>query len=237
MDQKLLIDFLDSLSALERRRDIWERTALFFSDNGFDKIIYIDILASTSVVHTTLPPAWTEHYRASGYEKIDPFISYCCATMAPIGTGADYCPEYQYLTQAQTQLIHEAAEFQMRAGFSVTTRPPSRSAVGGWNLGSSLKRSEVEAIRGEHEGLLRLAAAYAHERLRHAPDPEAARLSPREIECLNGLALGERTKDIAQRLGLSPSAVELYLKNARTKLGALTREQAVAKALVLGVLE
>jgi DNA-binding CsgD family transcriptional regulator len=48
---------------------------------------------------------------------------------------------------------------------------------------------------------------------------------------------GNRTKHIAQRLNLSAVAVELYLKNARTKLGAGTREQAVAKVYLLRLIE
>lgn len=41
------------------------------------------------------------------------------------------------------------------------------------------------------------------------------------------LAEGYRTKSIARELGLAEVTVELHLKNARTKLGALTRDQAL----------
>jgi DNA-binding CsgD family transcriptional regulator len=78
---------------------------------------------------------------------------------------------------------------------------------------------------------------YAHERLREAPRQDGPKLSPRERECLSWLMHGHRTKDIAQRLNLSAVAVELYLKNARTKLGAKTREEAVAKAILLRIIE
>jgi DNA-binding CsgD family transcriptional regulator len=42
---------------------------------------------------------------------------------------------------------------------------------------------------------------------------------------------------IAERLGISRPTVELHLANARRKLGARTREQALAKAVALGLLD
>ena len=48
------------------------------------------------------------------------------------------------------------------------------------------------------------------------------------------LAAGLRTDRIAHRLGISPAAVDLYFANARRKLGARTRDQALLKAVMLG---
>jgi DNA-binding CsgD family transcriptional regulator len=186
---------------------------------------------------TTLPDAWAAHYREMGYWEIDPFFAYCCSTFSAFGTGVDYSQDYDYLTDAQRRLINEASEFGIRAGFSSTMRKREGSDLAGWNIGSSMSRAEVEAVRIEQGPVLRLVAMYAHERLRDAPGDEAPVLSPRERECLTWLMQGERTKDIAQRLGLSAVAVDLYVRNARRKLGARTREQAVAKAILLGVLK
>ena len=61
-------------------------------------------------------------------------------------------------------------------------------------------------------------------------------LSPREKECLLWVAQGLRSKQIADKLGLRPVTVELHLKNARTKLRAATREQAIAIALLNGLI-
>jgi DNA-binding CsgD family transcriptional regulator len=42
---------------------------------------------------------------------------------------------------------------------------------------------------------------------------------------------------IAERLGISRPTVELHLANARRKLNARTREQALARAVAFGLLE
>lgn len=56
-------------------------------------------------------------------------------------------------------------------------------------------------------------------------------LSPREREVLLWLASGLRTAEIAHRMGIEPVTVGLHLQGARRKLGARTREQALAIAL------
>lgn len=61
-----------------------------------------------------------------------------------------------------------------------------------------------------------------------ASEAEPKSLSRRERECLTLLAQGLRTQRIAERIAISPATVEFHFKNARKKLGALTREQALA---------
>jgi len=56
-------------------------------------------------------------------------------------------------------------------------------------------------------------------------------LTPREVECLEWLARGLDNHAIGAQLGISVPTVALHLSNARTKLGAATREQALVLAL------
>jgi PAS domain S-box-containing protein len=65
-----------------------------------------------------------------------------------------------------------------------------------------------------------------------APDGEP--LSYRERQVLGLLAHGHDGPAIAERLGLSPETVRSYANSAREKLGANTRTEAVALALVRG---
>lgn len=65
-----------------------------------------------------------------------------------------------------------------------------------------------------------------------APDGEP--LSYRERQVLGLLANGQDGPAIAERLGLSPETVRSYAQSARDKLGAKTRTEAVALALVRG---
>ena len=60
----------------------------------------------------------------------------------------------------------------------------------------------------------------------------APALTPRERECLQFVASGLRVAEIAHRLALSSKTVDLHLTNARKRLGARTRDEAVARALM-----
>jgi DNA-binding CsgD family transcriptional regulator len=58
----------------------------------------------------------------------------------------------------------------------------------------------------------------------------------REREILAMLATGATDGQIARRLALSPATVQTHVRNAKAKLGARTRAQAVALALRRGVI-
>jgi len=60
--------------------------------------------------------------------------------------------------------------------------------------------------------------------------PKLVQLNDREVETLTWVARGKTSAEIAQILGLTKRTVDFHLDNARTKLGAATRTQAVIKA-------
>ena len=66
--------------------------------------------------------------------------------------------------------------------------------------------------------------------MNHTP-PRFPPLSPRERQCLIHLAQGLRVNAMAEALGTDPKTVEKQIASARSKLGAATREQAVAIAI------
>lgn len=62
-------------------------------------------------------------------------------------------------------------------------------------------------------------------------------LTPRELQCLRLLAEGLRSEQIAYELKVARVTVDFHIANAKTKLRAITREQAVARAIRGGYLE
>jgi LuxR family transcriptional regulator, quorum-sensing system regulator BjaR1 len=59
-------------------------------------------------------------------------------------------------------------------------------------------------------------------------------LTPRERECLKWAAGGKSEWEISQILGISEHTCEKHLLNAKAKLGAANRVQAVAEAIRRG---
>jgi len=60
--------------------------------------------------------------------------------------------------------------------------------------------------------------------------PRRVRLNDREIEALTWAARGKTSAEIASILGLSKRTVDFHLDNARAKINAATRTEAVIKA-------
>lgn len=60
---------------------------------------------------------------------------------------------------------------------------------------------------------------------------KAPSLTSRELQCLELLARGLRSEAIAHELGVKRVTIDLHIANAKRKMGASTREHAVALAV------
>ncbi|PPC99588.1 MAG: helix-turn-helix transcriptional regulator [Methylotenera sp.] len=63
------------------------------------------------------------------------------------------------------------------------------------------------------------------------------RLSPKEIECLNWAMEGKSSWEIGVILGRKENTVNYHIANIMGKLHVSTRQQAVIKALRLGLIQ
>jgi DNA-binding NarL/FixJ family response regulator len=70
----------------------------------------------------------------------------------------------------------------------------------------------------------------------HDEDPVDGPLTRKELEVLTRLAEGRSNKDIADALYVTPATVKTHLAHIYTKLGVAGRQEAVARAVELGLL-
>lgn len=103
----------------------------------------------------------------------------------------------------------------------------------GYLLKDVSRQELLDAIRQVHNGQRWVSAAAAR-RLSERP-ADADELTPREIEVLRHIALGERNKEIAAALGISEPSVKDYVNRIFSKLGVRDRTRAVALALGRGL--
>ncbi len=113
-----------------------------------------------------------------------------------------------------------------------TSREALFNAIRAAGRGETLLKPEIMAR------LLAVASAppAAHPSQPAAGEP-AALLSEREREVLAGVARGERSKEIALRLGISERTVKAHLDSIFNKLGVDSRAAAVSVALQRGILK
>ena len=76
-------------------------------------------------------------------------------------------------------------------------------------------------------------AAFARYRRLQSPSSQSAPhgLTVREIQCLRAIAAGQTDSQAGAKLSISPRTVRFHVNNAKTKLKAKTRMQAIAKAM------
>ena len=73
-----------------------------------------------------------------------------------------------------------------------------------------------------------LEASVEPERTRLADAHAISVLTPRELEIVGHVAMGQRARDISQDLGISESTVRSHIRNAMRKSGARSQAQLVA---------
>jgi DNA-binding NarL/FixJ family response regulator len=111
-------------------------------------------------------------------------------------------------------------------------------AVGirGYLLKSAKWQNLVRAIRTVHTEEQRVVLEVSRESLLPVQEPSAAVLSEREREVLELTAQALSNNQIAHRLGLSEATIKRHLHNIFAKLGAVSRIDAVNKAVAASLI-
>lgn len=196
----------------------------------------------------TLPRDWVLLYERENYVEIDPRIILAAKHSAPVpwdrtialqSTPARHHPR-------MLKFLADAAGYGIRSGIAWGLRNPQHHGV-------IIVLNSAEPVFGPAQrqqlarkiGDILTFGTYFHEffmrnfvntgmpsRLR------GAALTEREIRILEFVARGLTAEDIALKLGIAARTVRFHVDSARTKMGALNREEAVAlvaKAGLIGI--
>jgi DNA-binding NarL/FixJ family response regulator len=106
-----------------------------------------------------------------------------------------------------------------------------RAGAAGYLLKSMVRKELAGTIRSVHAGKRHIPAEIAAELAAHVADDT---LSPREIEVLRLVALGNSNKQIAAQLMIVEETAKAHMRNILSKLGANDRTHAVTIATARG---
>lgn len=85
-----------------------------------------------------------------------------------------------------------------------------------------------------------LVAHYIHQTARRVltteTNPEFIKLTPREVDSLTLLGMGQNRARVAETLSISEHTLRVYIESSRLKLGANNTTHAVAKAMSQGLI-
>lgn len=116
---------------------------------------------------------------------------------------------------------------------AMTSERPHRHALSPPEAARQL-RAMSAAGRLDGEAVERVLAAAGHRRTTRPPLP--AGLTAREADVLQLLALGLKTREIADRLVITPKTADHHVQHIYTKIGASTRGAAALFAIEHGIL-
>ncbi len=194
---------------------------------------------------TSLPDAWARYYRDERFAEVDPGPRHAAHSTRAVAFHFDeprpaISPSIPFTERAR-MLFEELRGAGIEGSYFVPIARPGDRPISMVSFFSANRRRAFDCWIEERAGLLRLVAAAANARMLELERPEPrksalAPLAPRETETLAWLASGLRVERIAERMGVSGRTVEFHLGNARRKLGAATREEALARAIMLGLI-
>jgi LuxR family quorum sensing-dependent transcriptional regulator len=140
------------------------------------------------------------------------------------------------LTPGQQALVDAGLAYGWRDAFAVPVHGPG-SLQG---LITIATRTDL-ALSAPERAVLEVMARTVWELCRTSADfdmsaPEPIHLSAREVECLQWAAAGKSDRDIAKVLGIKPATAHFHIEQAKRRLKAKSRVEAVAIGVLHGLL-
>ncbi len=180
------------------------------------------------------PERWKKHYQNHALHETDPTLIYSRRSQGPVhwdrltddphyNSVFAHARDFGIPETGVTIPVHGA--FGEKGMLSVTRK----MTLGHWqkHLAHILPELQTEAA------LIHDAVMQQGTTMRAINTPS---LSVREVEILQWSAAGKTQHDIADILSISARTVEVHMRSARQKLGALTTAQAVARAVGMGMI-
>jgi len=170
---------------------------------------------------------------------IDPTVQYCAQNITPMSWDGRTVMKSE--SGELRRFMSEASDFGINNGVSF----PVHTAQGDFAMLSFARESLSQPSSACIQRVLplgQLFTAYLHEAVRRIFDSDALALSKvdltqREKECLLWATEGKTTWETSRILRISERTVTFHLQNVQGKLGVSNRQQAVARAVSLGIIE
>jgi len=217
---------------------------------GFDKVLFAmsgsrHARLEHAFFQTNYPRPWRERYEAERLAYVDPLVSHCLSSTLPLVWQAE-----TFRSPAQRAMYDEGCAYGIRFGVSFPIHGPN-GEFGMLSFacdpeaaqpGGKPVRFTSDFAREVTPLLPELALVRDHvfaSGVRFCPPPthEAApRLTPRELEVLNWVMVGKSSWEISKITGCSEATVNFHMGNIRQKFNVNTRQQAVVRAISLGLI-
>lgn len=237
---RLMADAVDDFRQAAGLDELWARLHRHLAGFGVTGVLYgAEAFPSAGRDHDIMLSSCDRSYMdaklSGGLYASDAFVRAARKEAAPI-LWSD-TSRLNQLTPAAKRSLDLDWDYGVTTGVTLPMRFNKGLGVCGFGLhAANLPWGEFDRIWQENADIISSIAHACDIRLREEHACDLLALAPRERECLLWLAAGLRPQQIAHRLGTHAKTVEKQIESARRKLHATTTIQAVAAALVYGVI-
>ena len=222
----------------------WEAVRAFYDAHGFPVVNYSFIDATRGDPETapvqmksTADPEFIREYVEQRMDLGDPVADYgrtgCTAPYA-VGSGLDETLDALSEDRRRHLDFVAATSHSINLLVPLPAGPVGGPLKSGVVLGARMNGHAFRTLVAEQGSELLVFAHFMHASLQPGVRREldgVERLTPREADCIQHIARGERAERIAETLNLAVATVNFHLANARRKLKARTTAEAVARAI------
>jgi DNA-binding CsgD family transcriptional regulator len=221
-------EFRDEVVRFTQRLGFDTVSAITVIDRGLGKSDFINI--------DNTPVEFTQIYTDPALQRRDPVMQHCRRQSVPIIWNQD-----TYVESGVGELWEHQARYGYRTGIAMALHlPDGKHFLLGVDRHTPLPEDTEELQRLVAD--LQLFAVHAQDAamrllLPAAHQPERPSLTPRELEALRWTMEGKTAWEVGVLLGISERTVVFHVTNAMHKLGCINKQQAVLKALRLGLID
>ncbi|QNA91085.1 hypothetical protein G4G28_15060 [Massilia sp. Dwa41.01b] len=222
--------------------DSWRQTLFGLARSlGFEQVLFAVVHSrhtqfEQAFLQSNYSTEWRDHYDAERLAYVDPTVGHCLTSTLPF----IWEPE-TFSTEEGRALYEDASGYGIRTGVTLPIHGPN-GEVGMLSLASdAAPGDEFSQEVARNMGSLSLMRDYAFaSSLPFSQQPTGGeavpRLTRRELEVLNWVMAGKSSWEISMITRCSEATVNFHLANVRQKFNVNTRQQAVVKAIALGLL-
>jgi LuxR family quorum-sensing transcriptional regulator LasR len=231
------------LRFIESRTEAAWSAALFdvAKSLGFTSVMYAALPSrhaslESSFLHSNYSQDWRRHYEAEKLHHVDPTVQHCMTSVLPLVWEPD-----SFGRQAERAVYEEASGYGIRSGITF----PMHGCNGEAGLISFASDTKPDKTFNEQltqfMADLSLVRDYAFEsslpflRAKCHTDP-VPHLTRRELEVLKWVMAGKSSWEISRITDCAEATVNFHISNIRQKFNVSTRQQALVKAIALGII-
>ena len=238
---QLILDAVDDFRQAASLDDLWARlhrplagfgiTGLLYACEAMPDIRKLDF----SLILSSYDRAYMDAALASGLFYSNEFTQMAVAETVPALWGDT--SRHERMTPEKERALDLDFDYGVTTG--VTVPMHFHNGLGTSGVGchaAHMSWKEFERLWSENARTITAIINAFDVRVRQDHADEIFPLTARERECLLWLAAGLRQQQIAFRLGTHPKTVEKQIDSARRKVKATTTAQALATALIFGLI-